>query len=379
MVALIVHARRTGLGIIRMLAQKKFKIYCADFEKAPAFYSKNTLKYFIINEPKEKNYANLKLELNNIGKQISKIHDDKIYLFTGSDDYLKYFSENWNDLKNYFKPTFETNSNILKNVLSKTKVYNIAKKAGVDYPKSIYNKKNINSLNYPVIIKPEYKKTEKIDFVKLGIRAYKAKTSDELLVVCKKLEDNNSKYVIQEYIPGNDDSLYTVACYVKAGRLITGFCGKKLRQFPPSIGECSYGISIENKPLIEITKKLVFEANFTGIAQVEYKEFKGKFFLIEINPRPFSWIELFNYSGINLAFLATQNNTNPIIPNFKSNKTWMFVTADFYYNVLKNNNVSLISWINELRKVNVCAFYDKNDPKLFVYSFLLGLKNFLKI
>lgn len=374
--ALILHARRTGLGITRLLSSLDVSIHVADYEKSPGFYSNKIDSHHIISEPILSNYENLVDQLNLIGERIYRNTNEKTFLFTGSDDFLLFLSENHDKLSNYFRPTYETNLNVLLHVVSKIGIVEIGSKAGVEVPKSFTDYNAITSLEFPLIVKPEFKKTKDVDFVDLGLRAVKVNTLNELKITCEKILTNGARYVIQEFIPGEDKELYTVACYVNRGILKGAVCGKKERQFPPKIGECSYGKLIHNPEIIELSKKLVKEADFTGIAQIEFKKYNSKYYLIEINPRPFSWLELFRLAELNLAELAISINTEIKKHDFQGEKYWMFLLPDLYYNVLKFRNVSLTQWLKEVKRCNIFAFFDLKDIKPFYMSIILGLKKF---
>ena len=374
--ALILHARRTGLGITRLLSDLDVSIHVADYERSPGFYSKKIKSCHIISEPILSNYQELIHQLNQIGEKIISKNGNKIYLFTGSDDFLLFLSENHGKLSKYYHPTYETDYNKLLKVISKIGVVGIAFKAGINVPISFTDYNKINSFSFPFIVKPEFKKTKDIDFVKLGLRAVKVNNLNELEFTCNKIARHGSRYIVQEFIPGGDQELYTVACYVDCGTLKGAACGRKTRQFPPKIGECSYGELINNQELVELSRELVKQANFSGIAQIEFKKFESKFYLIEINPRPFSWLELFKLSGLNLAELAICENTEVKNYEFENDKRWMFLLPDFYFNVIKFQNVSLWQWIKEVKRCNMYAFFDLNDMKPFYMSILLGLKKF---
>ena len=46
-------------------------------------------------------------------------------------------------------------------------------------------------------------------------------------------------------------------------------------------------------------------------ATLEFKKYHGKHFLMEINPRPWSWNSIIDYAGINLPYIACNTILNP--------------------------------------------------------------------
>ena len=107
--ALVIHTRRTGLGLIRSLGKKKVQVYSADEYKSPGFYSKFVNDSFIIPDI-IKNGENSFIErMVEIGEEIGG--KDKIFLFTSSDNYLLVISKYWNVLSKYYVSISEVDEN----------------------------------------------------------------------------------------------------------------------------------------------------------------------------------------------------------------------------------------------------------------------------
>jgi len=366
--ALVVHSRRTGLALIRALGKKGVEVFCADTYKAEGFFSRYTKRGIVLPELIKIGNDALLTHFVDIARSIDS-ENSKPYLFTGSDDYLMFFVKNWDVLSIYYRPSFETDLKVLKSCLEKKEMYKTAERADVLIPKTYYSPLTANEVNsYPVIIKPSLKKTDKVDVVKSAFRIEKAYNKDELNTYMGMLNSLNVSFVVQEYIEGGDDSLYTAGIYTHKGKLIAGCTGRKLRQYPPELGECSFGELITEPQLIESARRLVKEAKLTGICQVEFKKDKGKFYLMEINPRPWSWISLIDYAGINLPYTSIECHEN--FENCQSQKflqtrdkgTWMFPVMDLKYNVLINKNISVLKFFKNLFSSNRLAFFKWSDP-----------------
>lgn len=365
MKALIVHSRRTGLGIIRSLGRKGVDIYVADIYKSAGFYSKYTKGSVIIPKLIEVGEEKFLQILIDFGEKYSR--GEKIFLFTPSDDYLFFFVKHWDKLKLYFNNTFETNFEKLKDNLEKTKMYKIAEKAKVSYPFTFYSPVNsINVKEYPVIIKPALKKTSKVDVVKEAFRIKFCNSKDELDTAIGQLEKINIGYVVQQYIPGDDDQLYTAGIFAYKGNLIAAGTSRKLRQFPPKTGECSYGELVDEPKIIEYSKQYIEESGITGMCQVEFKKYKGDFYLMEINPRPWSWNSIMDYAGINLPYIAIKTILSDDKSKFYHQKkfegNWIHSLMDFKHNVKENKNISFLVWLKSVLKSEKHAFWSISDP-----------------
>lgn len=356
--AIIIHTGRTGLGIIRSLEGYGFDFIGIDTIRSSSYSS--FFKFYKIS----KNYSEqelLHLLLEEI-PSLEQFANKKRYLFTGADNYLLTLSKHSYELSRHYERNFEYDYSKLLKVLSKSQVYSFAEEASVDFPKTICSTDigNNMKLNFPVVVKPVFKSRNGLDLVKEGLRISICKDVEALNEVTRRIRSLGSHYIVQEFIPGGDDKLYTFGCFVRDGIVIAGAVGKKIRQFPPGLGECSLGEIIENPEVSASSIRLLRSTNITGLVQVEWKEWGGKYYLIEINPRPWSWQELFSTNNWNLPFISTLSEYNFNIDNVEIGRRWMFIYADFYYNVLRNRNVGLITWIKSLRSISTFAYYRGN-------------------
>ena len=128
----------------------------------------------------------------------------------------------------------------------------------------------------------------------------------ELDAKASEARNDNVEFLIQEIIPGDDDTLYTFGSYrTKAGHVAGTFTGRKLRQRPRGFGTCRVGESVYSPELSAVGQRFLEKVRYFGISQLEFKwdERDRKFKLMEINPRSWSWIGLSIRLGINLPFL----------------------------------------------------------------------------
>ena len=135
---------------------------------------------------------------------------------------------------------------------------------------------------FPLIIKPAIKNRPELDVVSAAFRIKKCSDKAELLWGINKLSSLDVEYIIQQYIPGDDNDLLTIGTYSKNGKLIAWSTSKKNRQFPPNTGECSLGVTFYNDELVPLAERLIKEIGLTGISQIEFKKYNGEYYLIEI-------------------------------------------------------------------------------------------------
>jgi len=113
--------------------------------------------------------------------------------------------------------------------------------------------------------------------------------------------------MVQELVPGGDDTLYTVGSYVaRDGSPLGVFSGRKLRQTPPGIGTCRVGEAVWAQVAVDAALRLLAGFGYFGLSQVEFKRDPrdGKFKLMEINPRLWQWHGLAAACGVDLPRIA---------------------------------------------------------------------------
>ena len=115
-------------------------------------------------------------------------------------------------------------------------------------------------------------------------------------------------YILQEYVRGLSDCMYTVGVYANRDHEVKGvFTGRKVRGFPPDVGDCMVGqVEKVDAELVDLSKRMCRELRYTGLAEFEFKRdaVSGRYFLIEINPRSWSWIGITPACGVSLPWMA---------------------------------------------------------------------------
>lgn len=213
---------------------------------------------------------------------------------------------------------------------------------------------------------------------------------NELDAFLRGFNDLLDKFAFEEYIRGMSDSMYTVGIYANEGTVKGVFTGRKVRGYPADIGDCKVG-QVESVPdqLVDQAKSICDELDYTGIAEFEYKRDTktGEFYLIEINPRSWSWVGITPASGVNLPWMAytdlagTGEQPCPSNPIEDGSIKWVKATEDLL-NCLLFYRWSYPKWHlgpkKWWRSVNadrtVFAEGSLRDPLPVMYSILLMIR-----
>jgi D-aspartate ligase len=147
-----------------------------------------------------------------------------------------------------------------------------------------------------------------VDFaVKHGVKGYMVENREEALAVFRRLD---IAIMLQEFIPGPPDAGYFLDGFRDRGGQISAlFARRRLRMYPPQLGNSTV---TESVPLGEVQgaalwlefllKKMAYRGIFS--AEFKYDQRDGLFKLIEINARPWWYVEFAKRCGVDVCSMA---------------------------------------------------------------------------
>ena len=159
-----------------------------------------------------------------------------------------------------------------------------------------------DEMGYPVFLKP----SDPVEFKRRFKRqAFECHTAAEVATHFDEMVEFEP--MLQEFVPGEDDELYTLGSYLNAdGEALGVFCGRKLRQTRENQGSARVGEAVWVDAVVEDGLKLLRALEYTGVSQVEFKRDSrtGEFKLMEVNPRLWQWHGLASVCGVDLPMIA---------------------------------------------------------------------------
>ena len=291
------------LGIIRSLGVKKIEVNVVSTKKrCISFYSKFSKKKIIspVSPYFEKGYIEF----------IKKVLKEEKYdvLIPVGFQTTKIISKNRNKLEKFVKlevADYET----INLAMDKSKTYELAKKLGISYPKTIYPQtfKEVENLSYyldfPVVIKGLYEAGKQV----ISYPNNRDEFITDYHILC---EENGFKEgslpMVQEYIgKGGNECL---AALYQNGKVKRFVVYKAIRCFPIKGGASSCATTFYDKEIVEKGTKLLNALNWHGVADVEFKRDKknGKLKLMEINPKFYATVEVAIRAGMNFPYYLCQ-------------------------------------------------------------------------
>jgi predicted ATP-grasp superfamily ATP-dependent carboligase len=291
----------TALALIRSLGKQKISVIASDsFPYSIGFMSKYCKQRFLYDDPYQNPTKTLKTLIKigkNLGKPILMPAGDDILLLA-----IKYRTTLDDALILPLPP-----NNTLKIAIDRAQTLKLASKLNIPTPKtftptSTKELKEISKrLKYPIVIKP---RTSGGFRTKFGQKILKVWSLKQLTMTYTLVDKFFPQPLVQEYIPGNVRNLYSLCTIFNQKHNPLGtFSIKKLHQLVEGVTAC--GEPIEDKNLTNFSIKILKSLKWTGPAEVEFKKDPrdNTLKLMEINPRPFMWINVPIHAGFDIPYL----------------------------------------------------------------------------
>ncbi len=309
-------------------------------------------------------------------------------LFPMDDLCVMLFSKYRNVLQEYFRYSY-LSWDVFEKCVNKRRMYSLAEKERIPIPRTLspISMEEVHSIaskiSFPSIIKPAGKfelhgdkAFHVFQFCRTyGSKAVRVESPEELIGKYHEALSRGIRCLIQEEIPGDATDLFTLAFYAdRNSKILAGFVGRKMRQYPSDFGTVTVGQSVEGARVRELGAQFVRAARYEGIGNIEFKRDRrdGEFKLIEINARTGSFIYLPTASGINLPFVTYCD-----LLDIK--KKWSAVQEEnvFWIDIIRDlmllrefrnsgRRISFHQWSRVWKAKHVHAIFSWRDPLPFL-------------
>ena len=357
-----------ALGIVRSLGRLKVPVYAvASNPHTSSFYSRYCRGKFLLDidtVPEEKSLQ----FLLDVGKKIGQ----RPILIPTDDGAASFVGDHAEALGQAF--SFQDQESGLVSLLtSKKEMYYLAKKHGLPTPEAAFPQSRADVLNflptatYPIMLKA-------IDGSRLwdaaGQKMFIVRSEAELLDKYDKLEDPaNPNLMLQEYIPGGDDTVWMFNGYFNnESDCLFAITGKKIRQYPISRGSTSLGICLRNETVEQSTIEFMKKIAYKGILDIGYRydARDGKYKVLDINPRIGSSFRLFvSTNGMDVARALYLDFTGqPVVPGkLHEGRKWFVEDQDLASCVAYYRSARLTGgeWLRSFRGVEEAAYFALDD------------------
>jgi D-aspartate ligase len=262
--------------------------------------------------------------------------------------------------------------NTFASVYDKQLTHELAKAAGVDHPATIYPKARRDldvEIAFPAILKPTVKPT----FNRFtAAKAWRVDDRAELLrrydEACELVDP--STLMVQELVGGGGESQLSYAALAEDGEVLHDLVARRTRQYPPDFGRASTFVeTIEDPELAEPSRRLIAEARYTGLVEIEYKRdaATGRLLLLDINPRVWGWHTLCGRAGVDFPWLLWQRLCGSATEqtHARTGIRWVRHTTDAptALREIAGRRLSLRTYLWSIRPGAEGAVFARDDPR----------------
>lgn len=277
---------------------------------------------------------------------------------------------------------------LVRSLSDKRQMYFMAKKYGVPTAETVFPQSRRDVLEFlesgraafPIMLKGM---NSALLQQRTGLRMIIVRDEKELLEKYDQLEDpSNPNLMLQEYIPGGDDSVWMFNGYFNAqSDCLVGFTGRKLRQYPVYTGMTALGICLENEFVDKATRHFMKQINYKGILDIGYRydARDGQYKLLDVNPRVGATFRLFvGDNGLDVVRALYLDLTGQPVPHshLREGRKWVVEDNDFisFRNYRRDGKLTFQEWITSFRGVQETAWFAWDDP----VPFLIRCGSFLR-
>lgn len=229
-------------------------------------------------------------------------------------------------------------------------------------------------LRYPVVLKPRLKTAEWQRHTKA--KAFRAEGPEELLATYDRVGGWSDVMVVQEWIEGGEESLYSCNCYFdRSSQPVATFVARKLRQWPPLTGTSSLGEECRNDVVLDTTLALFHGVSYRGLGYVEMKRDArtGAHYIIEPNVgRPTGRSAIAEAGGVELLYAAYCDSAGLPGPANLTQRygaaKWIYLRHDLQSALYwwRRGELSPAQWWRSVRGPKTEAVLAWRDPMPFV-------------
>ena len=191
-----------------------------------------------------------------------------------------------------------------------------------------------------------------------GVKGFWAKSRESCLRRIREIHSAGLAVMLQEYIPGPPSNHYYVEGFVdRTGRVCATAARQRIRMNPTDFGNTTYMTSIPRERIAQAEgsiHRLLKEVGYRGIYSAEFKldPRDGIYKILEVNARPWWYIEFTERCGINLprmSYLDALGQDVPAAAGYRTGCSFVHFLPDFalWRRLYKEHEIGFFEWIRQ--------------------------------
>lgn len=331
-----------------------------------AISSSKLCEYRTLSRIDEDGYLLNYLEI--LGKEIVEM--GKVGLLLGSGDwYARIFSEHKEHLSQWYVIPY-IDFPLLDDITQKERFYEICAEANIPYPLTLsancgdpQAELDLQAFPYPVIAKPsnsaEYHYAEFPGKKKI----FEVETPEELATIFKNMKASsyNRELIVQDFIPGGDDAMYSITMFAVKGQVCVTCAGRVILQDhdPTAIGNPVCIMSAWPEDAIKQAAEFLRVTNYDGYANfdVKFDSRDNTYRFFEVNTRPGRNSYYVTLGGINFVEPIVEYFVCGLMPPIReARNTFLYTCIPAYVVKRSVEDASLQAQVLSLYKQGIAKF-----------------------
>lgn len=192
-------------------------------------------------------------------------------------------------------------------------------------------------------------------FARFGVKAMRIGNRQEARTQLSRFIENGCEMMLQEYIPGPASNHYFIDGFVDRDGVVRAmFARRRLRMNPPDFGNSTLMVSVPVKEVAAAAasmRRLLSHIQYRGIFSAEFKrDDRSKVFnIIEVNARPWWYVEFAARCGVNVCELALADALGERVTTISTYETGRRCVFPYYdleavRREMNAGSLSLLDW-----------------------------------
>jgi len=381
--AIILGSNPTALGVLRCLGRVRIPTIHVGLKIGLLSFSRWNQRDFpsLLPGPSQP---------GNLAAALEKLPIDKGVLFPCSDSLAMAVAISKEQLRDRFFSSSAT-SEVLRRLSDKSELADILDLCDIPHPKTVIvgHEHDNQELELQKMAGAFLKPVNSEGFVpRFGVKAFQVNSDEDMISKVAEIHEAGYEVLLQEYVPGPACNHYFIDGFVnRFGKICCLFARRRLRMYPPDFGNSSSMTSIAIEDVAGAVDSLgvLFEkVRYRGIFSSEFKydERDDLFKLIEINVRPWLFVEFAAHCGVNVCKMAyddaLERDVSPI-GDYKIGVKCVYAYYDIAsgWSLFKARQLTAWAWLKSWWGAKF-TFFCWDDPMPAIYNSFKWLGGFLK-
>jgi predicted ATP-grasp superfamily ATP-dependent carboligase len=255
-------------------------------------------------------------------------------------------------------PSSATPAEVLATLLDKGRFAELLRGTGVPHPRTVELSDTADLAAIPdeafagSFLKP---RDSQRFFQRFEVKAFRVAGREEAAERLRATGAAGLTVIFQEYIPGPASNHYFVDGFVnRDGQLSATFARRRLRMYPSDFGNSTHMVSVARDRVadaIATIQRLMERVGYRGIfsAEFKYDDRDGLFKILEVNARPWWYVEFAARCGVDVCSMAYRDALGlPVEPAgaYRVGRTCVFPYYDYgaCRELSRRGQLSLWAW-----------------------------------